>query len=223
MSIDIDKEREKAAEYLDKKVKDRTSFPPATGQAPAGYLSPIKLAESSNSPGLWLDEYGTYYELAYRVGQAQVQQDSLVVPAEIDKAGILRPSAEPAGEVVSISVSDGYATIGLYDDTIKVGDLVYVAASEQTTLPPGTGGEQDSADGIVALPAAQEALLDWAVSKWNDEVANRPLVNIHRRSLDDTWRQVIRYAGGDPDALVGPSHDALLATPAEAVKPAEGK
>nr|WP_298099710.1 hypothetical protein [uncultured Shinella sp.] len=53
-------------------------------------------------------------------------------------------------------------------------------------------------------------LLDWAVSKWNSEVKNRPLANVHRRSLDDTWRQVIRWAGGDPDALLGPSHDALL-------------
>lgn len=30
-----------------------------------GYLAPIKLAASLNSPGLWLDENGTYYELAY--------------------------------------------------------------------------------------------------------------------------------------------------------------
>lgn len=26
-----------------------------------------------------------------------------------------------------------------------------------------------------------------------------------------TWRQVIRYAKGDPDALLGPDHDSLLA------------
>ncbi|MGO8242976.1 hypothetical protein [Rhizobium johnstonii] len=55
-------------------------------------------------------------------------------------------------------------------------------------------------------------LLEWAVSKWNDEVKNRPLVNVHRRSLDDAWRQVIRWAGGDPVALVGPSHDDLSTT-----------
>lgn len=33
--------------------------------ADAGYLSPIKLAASANSPGLWLDENGTYYATAY--------------------------------------------------------------------------------------------------------------------------------------------------------------
>lgn len=51
--------------------------------------------------------------------------------------------------------------------------------------------------------------LAWAVSRWNDEVKHRPLVNVHRRTLDDTWRQVIRYFGGDPDKLIGPSHDTL--------------
>ena len=50
----------------------------------------------------------------------------------------------------------------------------------------------------------------WAVERWDAEVKYRPLVNVHRRTLDDTWRQVIRRFGGDPDALVGLSHDALL-------------
>src|SRR5438045_3444957 len=31
-------------------------------------------------------------------------------------------------------------------------------------------------------------LLCWAVDKWNAEVLNRPVQNVHRRSLDDTWR-----------------------------------
>ena len=64
----------------------------------------------------------------------------------------------------------------------------------------------------ILTPASVEGspLLEWAVSRWNHEVKNRPLVNFHRRSLDDTWRQVIRWAGGDADALVGPAHDALL-------------
>lgn len=53
--------------------------------------------------------------------------------------------------------------------------------------------------------------LSWAVDRWFAEVANRPLVNVHRRTLDDTWRQVIRHFGGDDEALCGPSHDDLLA------------
>jgi hypothetical protein len=55
------------------------------------------------------------------------------------------------------------------------------------------------------------ALLVWAVAKWNYEVANRPLINVHRRSLDDTWRQVITKLGGNADELVGESHDNLVA------------
>ncbi|WP_182342698.1 Lar family restriction alleviation protein [Comamonas koreensis] len=69
-----------------------------------------------------------------------------------------------------------------------------------------------------AMAAAQTKpadALDWAVQRWNDEVRNRPMVNIHRRSLDDTWRQVITYLGGDACKLVGPSHDDLLAAAQE--------
>ncbi|WP_185643534.1 hypothetical protein [Burkholderia sp. Bp8990] len=61
------------------------------------------------------------------------------------------------------------------------------------------------------------ALLEWAVERWDAEVKNRPLINVHRRSLDDTWRQVIRHLGGDDVSLLGPRHDALLA--ANPIKP----
>lgn len=55
----------------------------------------------------------------------------------------------------------------------------------------------------------RQATLAWAVSRWRAEVEHRPIVNVHRRSLDDVWRQVMRHLGGDPDALVGPSHDEI--------------
>lgn len=59
---------------------------------------------------------------------------------------------------------------------------------------------------------------DYAVMRWCAEVSNRPLVNTHRRTLDDTWRQVIRHTGGDPETLIGPCHDVLVAL-REEVKP----
>lgn len=54
-------------------------------------------------------------------------------------------------------------------------------------------------------------LLEWAVERWHAEVSERPLVNVHRRTLDDTWRQVIAKLGGDHGLLCGPRHDDLLA------------
>lgn len=63
----------------------------------------------------------------------------------------------------------------------------------------------------LAARTAPAGLLEWAVSRWHAEVSQRPLVNAHRRSFDDTWRQVIRFAGGDDVALCGPRHDDLLA------------
>lgn len=59
--------------------------------------------------------------------------------------------------------------------------------------------------------AVASDVVDWAVGRWQAEVANRPLRNIHRRTLDDTWRQVIRHFGGDDVVLCGPVHDELLA------------
>ena len=53
-------------------------------------------------------------------------------------------------------------------------------------------------------------LLDWAVERWNAEVSQRPLQNVHRKTLDDTWRQVIIKFGGDTTILCGPTHDELL-------------
>ena len=62
-----------------------------------------------------------------------------------------------------------------------------------------------------AMRAAQEGgAVQWACERWRAEVANRPLVNTHRRALDTTWRQVVRHFGGDDVALLGPCHDDLV-------------
>lgn len=53
-------------------------------------------------------------------------------------------------------------------------------------------------------------VVTWAVGRWETEVMNRPLRNIHRRTLDDTWRQIIRRFGGNDRELCGPTHDELL-------------
>lgn len=42
----------------------------------------------------------------------------------------------------------------------------------------------------------KEALLEWIVSRWDAEVAARPVENIHRRTLDNTWRQIYRHVSG---------------------------
>jgi hypothetical protein len=52
--------------------------------------------------------------------------------------------------------------------------------------------------------------LAWAVQRWKDEVGSRPIQNVNRRALDDTWRQVIRFFGGDDVELCGPCHDDLV-------------
>ncbi len=39
-------------------------------------------------------------------------------------------------------------------------------------------------------------LESWIVSRWDAEVAHRPLHNVNYRTLDDTWRQVYRHVSG---------------------------
>jgi hypothetical protein len=62
---------------------------------------------------------------------------------------------------------------------------------------------------MVSISDKEAAL--WAIERWHIEVANRPVRNIHRRSLDDTWRQVIRHFGFDDVEYCGPAHDDLVA------------
>jgi hypothetical protein len=80
---------------------------------------------------------------------------------------------------------------------------------------PAVAPSASPAQGDEALRQAMEAHaangLAWAVSRWQAEVSQRPPVNVHRRTLDDTWRQVVRYFGGDPGKLLGASHDELCA------------
>jgi hypothetical protein len=78
------------------------------------------------------------------------------------------------------------------------------------TADTGKAIEHDRSGEQAASPSLSDVVA-WAVSQWKDEVANRPLENVHRRTLDDAWRRMIRFGGGDPVALLGPAHDDLAA------------
>lgn len=67
-----------------------------------------------------------------------------------------------------------------------------------------------SAPAKLASVVSRQVVIDWAVERWTLEVSERPLGNIHRRSLDDAWRQFIRYLGADDVSLLGPRHDDLI-------------
>jgi hypothetical protein len=81
--------------------------------------------------------------------------------------------------------------------------------------------EGESTYALEDLLIGHMGILDWAVSRWKAEVANRPLVNVHRRTLDETWRQVIRHCGGDDEALLGPRHSDLVASAAPPAQPVQ--
>ncbi|MFA5898094.1 MAG: hypothetical protein WC829_03155 [Hyphomicrobium sp.] len=115
-----------------------------------------------------------------------------------------------AREHLRLAIDHITALNGALEDLASLGATValcgtkYDDAAARECLLPAT---------VVAGPekCVPPDLLSWAVDRWLAEVGNRPLVNKNRRTLDDTWRQVIRFAGGEPDELIGPSHDVLLA------------
>jgi hypothetical protein len=117
------------------------------------------------------------------------------------------PTAEAlrAGAAVEISYPGrGYQT---HVRALGEGDALRVYRAMFPTAQPAapTVAEPD------ALDAFNKNGLVWAVSRWQAAVSQRPLVNVNRRALDDTWREVVRFFGGDPAKLLGPSHDELRA------------
>lgn len=108
-------------------------------------------------------------------------------------------------------------TMGHVDLARKI--LAWQGRSVSPSREPGADQAVDRLSEVLALalppsavgePDRDSNLLEWAVASWKADVRDRPLVNMNRRPLDDVWRQVIRFAGGDPDVLLGPSHDVLV-------------
>ncbi len=93
-------------------------------------------------------------------------------------------------------------------------DAALARVEQQERTIAGMNEAHAKLAGLYEAAQAQHSvpeLLEWAVGRWHAEVSLRPLINVHRRALDDTWRQVIRRLGGDTGLLCGPSHDELLA------------
>ncbi|WP_190726680.1 hypothetical protein [Pseudomonas typographi] len=132
---------------------------------------------------------------------------------------------EPSARVIHAILNCGITHL---EDGRKVVSLDAVERALETNTSAYTtlDAELDTAkqalfqaqEAAKALAAERDALQseltkarEWAVERWKDEVSQRPLQNIHRRSFDDTWRQVITRLGGDHRELCGPTHDELLA------------
>lgn len=129
-------------------------------------------------------------------------QSPTMLIKNIERAIAALASAQP------IRRDDGVhkATNQLTDEELRDPECMLHYVGELWTMID----EMKSAQPSTTDSDVRDALLRWAADKWHAEVANRPLVNVHRRSLDDTWRQVIRKLGGDDVSLCGLRHDDLL-------------
>ena len=105
------------------------------------------------------------------------------------------------------SITDLRSVIAEMEAGEPVGHVYTIAGVQHVTM---TEPVEDGP--LFAQPKAEPDAVAWAINRWIAEVANRPLKNVHRRSLDDTWRQVIRHFGED-DTKILPlkTHDELVA------------
>jgi hypothetical protein len=92
--------------------------------------------------------------------------------------------------------------LACHEDTIYAWQIADAAAGDAITLKQIQVDLPADFDWPETLEALLETtrrrnVLAWAVSRWNEEVKNRPAENIHRHTLDCCWRQVIRYCGGE--------------------------
>ena len=140
------------------------------------------------------------YAVCYKCQAARAPADSVTAPAAGAVAGPTRQQvADRLGFLEGLVTEHTYTRI--------VDEVAAMLAAAPTPAAQADSGVQEDA----AMEAHRKNGLAWAVHRWEDEVKHRPLVNVHRRTLDGTWRQVVRYFEGDPDALLGSSHDAALA------------
>lgn len=137
---------------------------------------------------------------------AQVREENGMEPDGTVKVSLPTIEAQPAPEPAAM--------------TQDIAALIVRSVCESDPADPEHADTvcvnvNDLADMIVThLPASQAAvpeLVTWVVDRWHAEVANRPMVNVHRRALDDTWRQVLRHLGVNDRERIGPTHDELRA------------
>ncbi|MCF6780873.1 hypothetical protein [Stutzerimonas stutzeri] len=143
------------------------------------------------------DEQPLYWEenLASRIYRALSQQAEPVrSPGTEDAATMLaNGSQEPAPAQGELPTPDITTKRGYPAYSVELVSRLFATHPAQTAPQP-----------------EQSGLLEWVVDRWHAEVANRPLINLHRRTLDSTWRQVIRRLGEDDVVLIGPRHDDML-------------
>lgn len=135
----------------------------------------------------WIDDF--YTAKGYYPSLMQVWSAALAAQPAAQQA-------EPAGTIDHVEWS---ATKEQWRHTVWTDNKITFGTKLYTTPQPAQQARKPMPE-----------VIDWAVSKWQAEVANRPLVNIHRGRLDRVWREVITFAGGDAVALIGFDHDTII-------------
>lgn len=106
---------------------------------------------------------------------------------------------EYLGEGAYVGLDHGFQLKLMANDHLYPSDTVYLEPDIYEALERYVQRLREAG----LFPVSKGLSVEWAVERWNAEVRDRPAQNVHRRTLDETWRQVIRQCGGDDVALVG--------------------
>ena len=209
------------ARALVERLRGKVRIPITDGLGPAGGEEPDNadfFVRSFPTSPLAMEAADALTAALDRAEKAEAVRDDLAMALRAEQeTALLSPEIKQALADQS-SHAAGYAQgVQAVVDACDMVKVVSVCGSGQV-YESGfqAGANRCHEEALALLPADTPALgaaapaWAWAVDKWHDEVANRPLQNIHRRTLDTTWRQVIRHYGGDDVTLIGPTHDDLL-------------
>ncbi|WP_244119696.1 hypothetical protein [Burkholderia gladioli] len=188
----------------------------------AEFLAPVAQAVAADGAATdyerLLAAVGTAYGYLWHINEMTEAPIPHYSPAKAAYASrrVLREFLTP--EQRGIAINEVGREIGRFIDDAERAAVSPATADERPTQPAGPADQavydaiaQNYQSGLTATADERAAMVQWATERWDAEVKHRPLINVHRRSLDDTWRQVIRHCGGDDVSLLGPRHDALLA------------
>jgi hypothetical protein len=131
--------------------------------------------------GLSNSTHRTYGACAY-CGDIKDCINSATTPSRISELETV------LGKLVDLLECDDPIEVGCHCTQTDEHPIQCVWCEAKDLLEKGTKAVQD--------PTAH--LAAWVLERWDAEVGNRPLENVHRRTLDNTWAQVYRKLTGCP-------------------------
>lgn len=200
---------ERLKDLVERRLMHALAATPAPEAAPAEENKPVISIEDSLRTRLrWSEEKVEQLEHENRELRGRIPGpsfDDLMDGARASKKDTTTtdPEVSKVFIVATGETHDGQETYTRHDVRPPLCDAEVLYAM------PSRVDEQ--ADAEATKINKKKVIARWLADQWRSEVEKRPLVNVHRAELDAKWRQLLSRVGVDHRALLGPTHEELLA------------